>query len=130
VTGLAALIIAHHPDFQGAVRMHTGQRVERLFQIIKAACRPVMVGDQRRTGFGLPDAPRALGLIPAQMPVSQISSLGRQALENAYREMPQTLPQNASLGMNTYDPYANLLAIQQAMAMQNNMPNAFAYRMW
>jgi outer membrane lipoprotein SlyB len=142
--------------------MRTAQRVERLFQIIKASCRPVILGDQRRTGFGLPDAPRALGLMAAQTGVSQGSSVGSavagvmgggigsgvgsgmgssvgglmgtpavmQALANAYRELPQTLPQSAGIGMHTYDPYANLLAVQQAMAMQNTVPNAFSYRMW
>jgi Subtilase family len=144
VTGLAALVLAHHPDFQGAIRMRNAQRVERLFQIIKASCRPVIVGDQRRTGFGLPDAPRAVGLMPTQQqPVADIgknvtgalrglmaSPAIMQTLANAYREMPQVMPQNASLGLGNYDPYANLLAVQQAMSMQNNMPNMFAYRMW
>jgi hypothetical protein len=166
VTGLAALVLAHHPDFQGAIRMRNAQRVERLFQIIKASCRPVMLGDQRRTGFGLPDAPRALGLMAAQTGVNQASAVGSslgsavagvmgggigsgvgsgmgssvgglmgtpavmQALANAYRELPQTLPQSTGLGMHTYDPYANLLAVQQAMAMQHTVPNAFSYRMW
>ena len=144
VTGLAALVLAHHPDFQGAIRMRNAQRVERLFQIIKASCRPVMVGDQRRTGFGLPDAPRAVGLMPTQQqPVADMGknitgTLGglmaspavMQTLANAYRELPQVMPQNASLGLGNYDPYANLLAVQQAMSMQNNMPNMFAYRMW
>ena len=144
VTGLAALALAHHPDFQGAIRMRNAQRVDRLFQIIKASCRPVMVGDQRRTGFGLPDAPRAVGLMPAQQqPVADMSktiggALGglmgspaiMQTLANAYRELPQMMPQGANLGLGTYDPYANLLAVQQAMSMQNNMPNVFSYRMW
>ena len=53
-----------------------------------------------------------------------------QALANAYRELPQTLPHSAGLGLHSYDPYANLLAVQQAMAMQNTVPNAFSYRMW
>jgi subtilisin family serine protease len=144
VTGLAALALAHHPDFQGAIRMRNAQRVDRLFQIIKASCRPVMVGDQRRTGFGLPDAPRAVGLMPAQQqPAADMSktmggALGglmgspaiMQTLANAYRELPQMMPQGANLGLGTYDPYANLLAVQQAMSMQNNMPNVFSYRMW
>ena len=144
VTGLAALVLAHHPDFQGAIRMRNAQRVERLFQIIKASCRPVMVGDQRRTGFGLPDAPRAVGLMPAQQqPVADVGknmtgALGglmatpvvMQTLANAYRELPQIMPQNANLGLSNYDPYANLLAVQQAMSLQNNMPNMFGYRMW
>jgi hypothetical protein len=144
VTGLAALALAHHPDFQGAIRMRNAQRVERLFQIIKASCRPVMVGDQRRTGFGLPDAPRAVGLMPSQQqPVADVGknitgALGgliatpavMQTLANAYRELPQIMPQNANLGLSHYDPYANLLAVQQAMSLQNNMPNMFGYRMW
>ncbi|MCE2859269.1 MAG: S8 family serine peptidase [Oxalobacteraceae bacterium] len=143
VTGLAALILAHHPDFQGAIRMRNAQRVERLFQIIKASCRPVMVGDQRRTGFGLPDAPRAVGLLPAQQqPTAGIGSttgmLGglmgsptvMQTLANAYRELPQMMPQSTQLGLSGYDPYANLLAVQQAMTMQNNLPSVFSYRMW
>ena len=147
VTGLAALVLAHHPDFQGAIRMRNAQRVERLFQIIKASCRPVMVGDQRRTGFGLPDAPRAVGLLPAQQqPTAGIGSttgmLGglmgsptvMQTLANAYRElpqmMPQMMPQSTQLGLSGYDPYANLLAVQQAMTMQNNLPSVFSYRMW
>ena len=144
VTGLAALVLAHHPDFQGAIRMRNAQRVERLFQIIKASCRPVMVGDQRRTGFGLPDAPRAVGLMPAQQqPTAGIGTtvtgaLGglmgsptvMQTLANAYRELPQMMPQSTQLGLSGYDPYANLLAVQQAMTMQNNLPNVFSYRMW
>ena len=134
VTGLAALILAHHPDFQGAVRMRNAQRVERLFQIIKAACLPVMVGDPRRTGFGLPDAPRALGLMPAQTVSQMGSALGSlmnapavmQTLASAYRDLPAT----AGLGMNAADPYGNLLAMQQAMRLQNALAPNFAYRMW
>ncbi len=62
VTGLAALVLAHHPDFRSALRTRSAERVDRLFQIIKMSCQPVMLGDMRRTGFGLPDAPRAVGL--------------------------------------------------------------------
>jgi subtilisin family serine protease len=62
VTGLAALVLAHHPDFAGPFRARNAQRVQRLFQIIKASARPVNVGDPRRTGFGIPDAPTALSL--------------------------------------------------------------------
>ncbi len=62
VTGLAALVLAHHPDFAGPFKARNAQRVERLFQILKASARPINLGDPRRTGFGLPDAPTALGL--------------------------------------------------------------------
>ncbi len=77
VTGLAALVLAHHPDFRTALRMRSAERVERLFQIIKMSCQPVMLGDPRRTGFGLPDAPRAVGIAPAVgMSVGQTAMAG------------------------------------------------------
>jgi subtilisin family serine protease len=65
ITGLAALVLAHHPDFQGPFKAKTAERVERLFQIIKISARPVNLGDPSRTGFGLPDALIAIGLQPS-----------------------------------------------------------------
>ncbi|NVM74583.1 subtilisin family serine protease [Duganella sp. SG902] len=63
VTGLAALCLAHHPDFQTPPYKTRGpERVERLFQIIRASARRVSLGDQGHTGFGLPDAVLAVGL--------------------------------------------------------------------
>ncbi|WP_225984805.1 S8 family serine peptidase [Noviherbaspirillum aerium] len=62
ITGLAALVLAHHPDFQAAYKLRGPERVERLFQIIKASARPVNLGDTSRTGFGLPDVLTAVGL--------------------------------------------------------------------
>lgn len=127
VTGLAALVLAHHPDFRGSGQMRSAERVERLFQIIKRSCQPLMLGDPRRTGFGLPDVVRAVGLGQAQgvMPGasaigslmhagSQLGALGSlgsnplasmmsantlQAMANAYREPPALSPQHAALGI-------------------------------
>lgn len=63
VTGLAALCLAHHPDFQTPQYKTRGpERVERLFQIIRASARRVTLGDQSHTGFGLPDVLLAVGL--------------------------------------------------------------------
>lgn len=62
VTGLAALVLAHHPDFKGAFQTRDARRVERLFQIIKDSATPLPVGGAERQGAGLPSAPRALGL--------------------------------------------------------------------
>jgi hypothetical protein len=64
VTGLAALVLAHHPDFQSAFKTRGPERVERLFQIIKLSCRRLSLGDPSRTGYGLPDALVAVGLQP------------------------------------------------------------------
>jgi subtilisin family serine protease len=62
VTGLAALVLAHHPDFKGAFRNRDARRVERLFQILKETATPLQFGDPNRSGAGLPNAMRALGL--------------------------------------------------------------------
>ncbi|MBP1203686.1 subtilisin family serine protease [Duganella sp. 1411] len=63
ITGLAALTLAHHPDFQTPQYKARGaERVERLFQILRASARRVSLGDQSRIGFGLPDALVAVGL--------------------------------------------------------------------
>jgi subtilisin family serine protease len=62
VAALAALVLAHHPQFHNGYRVRGADRVDRLHQIILASCRPV--GDPRRTGAGLPDAVAAVGLAP------------------------------------------------------------------
>jgi subtilisin family serine protease len=61
VTGLAALVLAHHPAFQGPGRAPNADRVERLFQVIRMSSRRVTLGEQARIGYGMPDALVALG---------------------------------------------------------------------
>jgi subtilisin family serine protease len=61
VSGLATLLLAHHPDFAGPFRARTAARVDRLFQILRRSARPLALGDPRRTGAGLPDALLAFG---------------------------------------------------------------------
>ncbi|GGT17430.1 S8 family serine peptidase [Nonomuraea spiralis] len=60
VTGLAALLLSHHSEFQRAFAARDARRVERLFQIIKSSCTPLNLGDPGRTGAGMPDAICAL----------------------------------------------------------------------
>ncbi|WP_426193320.1 S8 family serine peptidase [Massilia sp. DWR3-1-1] len=62
VTGLAALVLAHHPDFQNAFKARGPERVERLFQLIKMSARPVSIGEPEHTGYGMPDVLVAIGL--------------------------------------------------------------------
>lgn len=76
VTGLAALVLAHHPDFQSAFKARGPERVERLFQIIKMSAQPVSVGDPTHIGFGLPDVLVAVGLQPG---LAQQQAAARQA---------------------------------------------------
>jgi subtilisin len=61
VTGLAALVLAHHRDFAGPFSTRNGARVDRLFQILKGSATTLNLGDPERTGAGVPDALRALG---------------------------------------------------------------------
>ncbi|GAB1688759.1 S8 family serine peptidase [Krasilnikovia sp. M28-CT-15] len=69
VAALAALVLAHHPDFRYGFGMRGPARVNRLAQLIIASCRPLMGGDPYRCGAGRPDAPVAVGLVPHWMPV-------------------------------------------------------------
>lgn len=67
VTGLAALVLAHHPDFQGPFKARNATRVERLFQILWQSARPLNLGDPNRTGAGMPDAVNALLISQPEM---------------------------------------------------------------
>jgi len=88
VTGLAALCLAHHPDFQTPQYKTRGpERVERLFQIIRASARRVSLGDQSRTGFGLPDVLLAVGL-------------------NSATTQPQQMMMMPMMTAPAYDPFA------------------------
>lgn len=67
ITGLAALVLAHHPDFQNVYRNRGAERVERLFQLIRMSARRVSLADATRVGLGLPDAVIACGLQQSAM---------------------------------------------------------------
>ena len=71
VTGLAALVLAHHPDFKQRFAARSTERVERLFQVLRYSARAINIGDVQRTGFGMPDVLIALGLQP---PASQFAA--------------------------------------------------------
>jgi len=72
VTGLAALVLAHHPLFRdGPFRGRSEQRVQALFELIRA-CAVARVPDPHRSGAGVPDLARVpaapsftMGLAPA-----------------------------------------------------------------
>jgi subtilisin len=65
VTALAALLVAHHPDFRDRFVVRTAARVDRLFQVIRNSSQPLALGDPGRTGAGMPDAVQAFALAPA-----------------------------------------------------------------
>jgi len=74
VTGLAALVIAHHPAFAGRKERST-QRVADLFRILSLAAVPE-VADPLRGGAGLPVATR---LFADQLRSAQASQAGSEA---------------------------------------------------
>jgi subtilisin family serine protease len=104
VTGLAALVLAHHPDFKGPYQTRNARRVERLFQLIKESATPLQFGDVARTGAGLPSIARALrlgestvtGLSIDALPVSHVSI---EALKQLLALLGKTNTQGASMQM-------------------------------
>jgi hypothetical protein len=119
VTGLAALVLAHHPDFQGPFKARGPERVERLFQIIKASARRLGIPDAARTGFGLPDVLVAVGLQPGvapqpgreafAAPQTMMGPLGFNPYLQAYTNPAQLMPQgwlNAAAMQSMGNPYS------------------------
>ena len=62
VTGLAALLLAHHDHLRTHPQPRSATRVDQLHALLHTSCRPLPTTDPARTGAGLPDAPTALGL--------------------------------------------------------------------
>ena len=124
------MVLAHHPEFQGSVGQRSAERVERLFQVIKMSCRPVVPGDQRRIGFGMPDVMRAVGLAPLyspQMMSAGMSSPMMQSLANVYREPPRLMSQTMNLGLGSFDPYGSYRPlVSSPMAM----PAGYTFGIW
>lgn len=75
VTGMAALLLAHHPDFKDAFQPRNSARVDRLFQIIKQSATPLNVGDRDRTGVGIPNVERALTMSLPATPTNSSDAL-------------------------------------------------------
>lgn len=118
ITGLAALVLAHHPDFQSAFKAKSAERVERLFQVIRMSARRVNLGDPSRTGYGLPDVLVAVGLQP---------QAGMQTGAGAAAPSPQNVAMAAMstpIGSTIGGAYGSQ---QQAFSPQGLHPFAAAY---
>ena len=118
ITGLAALVLAHHPDFQGTYKLRSAERVEHLFQIIKMSAHRVSVADQSRIGFGMPDTLAAVGLQQPQASAHAGASAGLAGQNvSPFAAGPMFAQQLVR------DPYG----LDQAMnAYANYLPNLFA----
>jgi len=97
VTGMAALVLAHHPDFKGPFAARNANRVERLYQVIKESATPMPISDPTRVGVGLPNVARALGLQASQGPSPSSATTGGDPAIDILRRFLQTL---ATQGQN------------------------------
>ncbi|QJE03404.1 S8 family peptidase [Massilia forsythiae] len=98
VTGLAALMLAHHPALQAQGGMRSAQRVDALFDLIRRSGRRVTQSGALRTGAGMPDAPTAFGLgLPGQQAMQ--APLGSMAGAMAANAMFDPAINAAYLGM-------------------------------
>ena len=102
ITGLAALVLAHHPQFQGAFKLRSAERVERLFQVMRASAQRVSMADPSRIGVGLPDALVAVGLQP---------SLATQGMGAAGGVIGGFMRQNMEHPPGTYQPIGGLAGL-------------------
>ena len=76
VTGLAAILLAHHPAFRGPLQVRSPQRVAALFNLIRWLCVPYGFGADR-AGAGLPRLHGLEQLLqPSQQPGGQAPSTG------------------------------------------------------
>jgi subtilisin len=94
VTALAAMLLAHHPEFADRLPFRTAARVDRLFEIIRGSCRSLALGDTGRSGAGMPDALHAfgLGLPAASMMVATMPSAGLGPPWGGTGEAPEPSP--------------------------------------
>ncbi|WP_106410143.1 S8 family serine peptidase [Pseudofrankia saprophytica] len=79
VTGLAGLILAHRADFRRPF-VNPAERVQRLFDVLMACCRPLPEFGPGRAGAGLPDATQALGLAMAPAQIPRVAAPGAQVM--------------------------------------------------
>ncbi|MEJ8662159.1 S8 family serine peptidase [Streptomyces sp. MS1.AVA.4] len=75
VTGLAALLLAHHDHLRTQVVPRTAARADRLYLLVRTACRP-LPGADPRLGAGIADAPTALGIPASWQQAEQYAPAG------------------------------------------------------
>jgi subtilisin family serine protease len=91
VTGLAALVLAHHPLLQeGSFRERSEQRVHALFELIRASAVPRFL-DPLRGGAGVPDLARVPGGQSFSMGISP-DAAERVAMPRYWPASPQAWP--------------------------------------
>ena len=92
VTGLAALILAHHPLFaEGSFKARSEQRVQALFELIRTSAIPHFP-DPQRGGAGVPNLTRIPGSQSFMMGLSLSEGMERLAMSPYWAAVPQGWP--------------------------------------
>ncbi|MFI2801188.1 S8 family peptidase [Bacillus cereus] len=73
ITGIAALLLAHHPVFQNEFKVRNVQRVKSLFDMIRTICTPYPLGPIR-VGAGLPKLDQVITALQATLSPSRIGT--------------------------------------------------------
>ena len=92
VTGLAALILAHHPLFrEDSLKLRSEQRVHALFELIRTSAIPY-VADLQRSGAGVPNLTRVPGEQSVFMGFPPSEGAERIAISPYWSAAPQMWP--------------------------------------
>jgi subtilisin family serine protease len=119
VTGLAAILLAHHPVFQGPLGGRSPQRVAALFNAIRSLCVPYSFGPGRTAGL-----PRLHGLESVlRLPISPTGRQSWAGVESgAMGTAPAPLaggpfPHQAGFGLRSMASLNALLGAQEPGAL-------------
>jgi len=110
---LAALLLAHHPAFQGPLRFRSQQRVAGLYQMIRWLSVPYGFGAER-TGAGLP---RLHGIEQILQPSPHQSGKHAGAAENGQAAARHPATPSAMPGMSFGQPLGSVLSAMAATAL-------------
>jgi len=125
ISGLAALILAHHPDFRTTYRERSAERVDRLFQILRMSSRRINLGDPSRTGFGLPDVLVAIGLHQPQQATVQTGAGTAAPQSVALGGLIGNAVGAQAMAPQTFNPFTALYTDRSALT-----PQAMAGAQW
>jgi subtilisin family serine protease len=94
VAAAAALVLAHHPQF-GPQVSRDANRVDQLFYLILAFCRPLPAIGRLRSGAGLPNVPAAVGVAPWGNHHLLVDGAAHPAAPSPASRTPEDMPAGA-----------------------------------
>ncbi len=108
IVGLAALVLAHNPDFQTSLAARNAARVEHLFDVLRRSALSVLPGAPARSGAGLPNAVLALqagvthGIVP--LTPEQQHEIARRVAEAVQNALSPAVSRSIAAMLGTAGP--------------------------